>query len=362
MKCLAILVNYRCAGQLVDAARSLADDPACDRIDVVDNSEDTAEADWLRAHLPVGVQLSVSERNLGFASACNLAFAADDSDCVLLLNPDARLLPGALARLKETLAENPRLGGVGPRVFWDDECRFLLPPTTFPSPGSYLWDRLALHFPALGEWRAARFRARALHEWRAASPLRVNALSGGHVLLRRVAVEAAGGLFDPAFFMYWEDSDLMCRLASADFALCLEPRARAIHHYAHSPGKDALIGRGWAAYAAKHFSTRGWRLFERSLRRLPVPAPAPADPVILRDAGQAIEIVVPEALWTGWVLEYSPAPSFVPAIGHFGTGPVARLPAMLAARFSGRDFFLRLGDDDGRFVSRYTVRDSVPTG
>lgn len=363
MKCLAILVNYRCAGELVEAALSLAGDPACNRIHVVDNSESPAEAAWLRKRLPVGVDLTVSERNLGFAGACNLAFEADDSACILLLNPDARLLPGALTRLKETLAENPRLGGVGPRVYWDDECRFLLPPTTFPSPGSYFWDRLGRHYPALQALRATRFRARSLHEWRAALPLRVNALSGGHVLLRRSAVEAAGGLFDPNFFMYWEDSDLMCRLASADFELRLEPRAHAIHHYEHSPGKDALIGQGWPVYAAKHFSTRHWRLFERLLHHVPALQLPPPEPLLLREAGRDIEVVVPEALRTGWLLEYSPAPSFVPAIGHFGTGPVARLPATLAARFSGRDFFLRLGDDGGGAIaSRYVVRASAPSG
>lgn len=355
MRCLAILVNYRCAQTLMGAVQSLADDPDCERIHVIDNSVSAEEAEWLRTRLPTKAQLSVSPHNLGFARACNLAYASDDADCILLLNPDARLLPGALKRLKQTLAANPRLAAVGPRVYWDDERRFLLPPTTFPSAWAYLLERLGPHFPFLENLRTARFRARALREWQTEHPFRVNALSGGHVLLRRTALAAAGGLFDENFFMYWEDSDLMRRLTLAGFELCLEPRAQAIHHYEHSPRKDELIAQGWPIYAAKHFSGWGWRLFDRLSRPLPTPPLGSDLPFLEATAAGDYEIAVPQAMWQGWLLEYSPAPSFLPSIGALGSGPVARLPAALARRFSGRCYYLRLGDRQGRICARYRV-------
>jgi len=362
MRCLAILVNYHCANLLVDAVRSIANDPACDRIHVVDNSEDAAEAACLGAQLPSHVKLTISERNLGFGAACNSAFADDDSDCILLLNPDARLLPGALARLKETLAGNQKLGGVGPRIYWDDECRFLLPPTTFPSAVNHFMDLLEPYATTLQDWRARCFRQRALFEWRTTQPVRVQALSGGHVLLKRTAVEAAGGLFDPRFFMYWEDSDLMCRLTHAGFELRLEPRAHAIHHYEHSPSKDRLIGQGWPIYASKHFAGWGWQLLEKWLQKLPTPTPTqrPAPQVLSQTQNQDVEIDVPLSHQSGWLLEYSPAASFVPSVGLIGTGSVARLPAQLRARFSGRDFYVRLGAVTGNVISGcYVLRDSA---
>lgn len=71
--------------------------------------------------------------NLGFGRACNLAFDASDSELVLLLNPDARLLPGALDTMRFLTAERPDLAAVGPRVHWDDSKRFMMPLSTFPS-------------------------------------------------------------------------------------------------------------------------------------------------------------------------------------------------------------------------------------
>lgn len=124
MNCLAILVNFHCAELIVGAAHSLAVDPQCDAIHVVDNSESEQEAAWLRQNLPQHAKLIVSETNLGFGGACNLALQGTCPDSVLLLNPDARLHEGALGRLKDVLVNQKEVGAVGPRVFWDDACNF----------------------------------------------------------------------------------------------------------------------------------------------------------------------------------------------------------------------------------------------
>lgn len=134
------------------------------------------------------------------------------------------------------------------------------PPTTFPSSAGLILDHLSTRFPILRNLRSIMFRSRSIKQWRACHPFRVNALSGGHVLLKRSAVSKAGGLFDPAFFMYWEDSDLMQRLRSAGFSLYLEPRASCIHRCEHSPQKDQLIGKGWPSYAAKYYSGKFWKI------------------------------------------------------------------------------------------------------
>ena len=65
MKCLAILVNYHGARLICDAAESLAGDPACDEIHVVDNSVCADESTWLREQLRPGVRLTVSAEKPG---------------------------------------------------------------------------------------------------------------------------------------------------------------------------------------------------------------------------------------------------------------------------------------------------------
>ena len=343
MKCLAILVNYHCADLLLQAVRSLANDADCERLCVVDNSDCATQAEHLRAHLPPRALLLVAERNLGFGSACNLAWEQHgaDADCVLLLNPDARLLPGALGHLKATLVQQPELGAVGPLTFWDDDLRFMLPPPTAPTPPAHLIERLGQHCAALRRWHSQRWRAHALALWQAKQALPVAALSGGHVLLRSSALRAAGGLFDPAFFMYWEDSDLMQRLQRAGYRLYVVPQARALHHYDHHPGKDALMAQSWAPYHQRYIQGH-WRA--RLSARLEHHAhPFWPDTTNLPVApGCPIRIDVPASLQAGWLLEVSPAPDFVPAMGRLGSGPLAEIPAECWQRFTKGRYYVRL--------------------
>lgn len=347
MNCQAILVNYHGAELICDAVRSLGHSPGL-RVDVVDNSVADQEAEFLRTHLPPSTGLLTPERNLGFGQACNLAFAQGDSEFVLLLNPDARLLPGALETMIATLRENPRLGAVGPRVFWDESRRFLMPPSTFPSPGWYLRCRLGLSLPFLDARADRRFRQSALDAWRATRPLRVEALSGGHVLLRRSAVQKAGGLFDPAFFMYWEDSDLMLRLKRRGYQLAQDPRAEALHLYTHSPAKDRMLDDGWQVYERKHFGGPSWKWAAR-LARARRPGVAEPERVCAID-GETDRLVLeaPEGL-AQWLLEISPAANFVPAIGCFGSGREVELPGALLRAFAGCKLYFRItGDNIGQ--------------
>jgi len=345
MRCSAILVNYNCAELLLGAVRSIAEDPACDRIYVVDNASTQDEIARLQMGLPANALLIQNKDNLGFGKACNLAFELDDADFVLLLNPDARLLPGALARMIDTLKEKPSLAAVGPRVYWDDSRAFLLPPTTFPSRASYIVDSLASRHPAIGDLRSTYFRAYSVKFWHTETPISVNALSGGHVLLRRHAVEAAGGLFDPRFFMYWEDSDLMFRLRKAGYGLCMDPRAIAIHYYAHSPEKGALIARGWPAFAERHFNTTGWRMFHHLCGLIAARPKMTAHwPTLYPDKHGDLTVSVPHRLRDEWLMEISPSPFFIPSIGHFGSGETANIPGSLLQRFTGSKYYLRIGD------------------
>ena len=342
----AILVNYRSAALMVEAVRSLADSSlAGGRIDVVDNSTCASEAALLRSQLPAACLLHVAERNLGFAAACNLAFAQADSEFVLLLNPDARLQPGALTLLVDFLRTNPRAAAVGPRVFWDEGRQFLMPLSTFPSPGWYVRHCLGGLVPGWQRLARRRFRQEAIGAWQAREPFAVAALSGGHVLLRRQAVLAAGGLFDPAFFMYWEDSDLMRRLRATGGTLHVQPKAEAVHLYSHSPAKDALIGTGWTVYRDKYFAAWPWRWLAHGHGRGPWGRALP----VLRDAPwtpTGVTLPVP-AQWPSWLLELGPVADFVPAIGHLGTGRNCTIPASLLRHFAGCTVYFRLTAADG---------------
>ncbi|MBF0256898.1 MAG: glycosyltransferase family 2 protein, partial [Gammaproteobacteria bacterium] len=249
-----IIVNYRCAALSHQAIKSVLIQEQAHEIILVDNSADAEEAERLRQGLPDPVQLIINSSNTGFARACNLAYAQCQGEHILLLNPDAQLFPGCLNRLSLSLGQDPRIAAVGPKTYWDQDKRYLLPPSIHPGPEQLLWHSLSQRYPRIRQLYSQHFRAHALRLWQAQRPLQVPALSGGLALLRREALERVGGLFDPGFFMYYEDSDLFWRLRQAGYRLEYEPRAEASHRYEHHPGKLALMDEAAPRYFSKHFA------------------------------------------------------------------------------------------------------------
>jgi GT2 family glycosyltransferase len=146
LKTLAIIVNYKAAGLTLRAVQSVHDSASLGPVHVVvvDNSEDKNESERLRSGLPSGAELLVSQENIGFGRACNHAFEEFPGELILLLNPDARLFPGCLARLQKTLLSNKRVAAIGPRIFWDEGSKFCLPPS-YP-PNLYIFQAV------LGPW------------------------------------------------------------------------------------------------------------------------------------------------------------------------------------------------------------------
>lgn len=341
MTCLAILVNYHCIDLILAAVASIATDPECDWIHVVDNSEDAAEAALLRDKLPPKARLIVSPRNIGFGQACNLALKGMRPDAVLLLNPDAKLRPGALRHLKASLKAHKHAAAVGPRVYWDEDEKFLMPPSTYPSKLGFLTELLGRRWPWIEQFRAANFRSKSVIYWTRKQAVRVSALSGGHVLLRFNALIDVNGLFDPQFFMYWEDTDLMRRLHDKNWQLLMEPQAKAVHAYEHADGKDRLLADGWVAYQNRYFS----HVFWQHLIRFCVCFSPPEVLHFKRiepNAHADVCIEMPERLNCAWLMEISPSKEFIPSIGYFGHGAQALIPGHLAMRLRGRDYYVRV--------------------
>ena len=317
------------------------------KIIVVENTGESAEADYLQAHLSPEVTLIVNSSNVGFGCACNQAFERFGGEHILLLNPDAELLPGALASMQRILCSARRVGAVGPYVYWDDSRSFILPPSYPPT--------LFLLGPALAPWDVGTFikrmlsawwRRHAVKVWCSRKPLTVNNLSGGHVLLKREAVLKAGGLFDPGFFLYFEDTDLFVRLRNAGYVLMADPGAFAVHHYDgcgdadDTEAKRALMVESHLRFIKKH--CRGWKpgliKIMGWLKRSTEPDPFLSKPA---DFSSLFSIKVPVSIQDEWLFEFGPNPDFIPAIGRFGKGPRMSFPKecwemMAPGRYYGR--------------------------
>ena len=105
------------AACLDSALGELPDDGS--EVVVLDNASSDGTADVVEERWPQ-VHLVRSPDNLGFARACNQAAAAGSSRFVLLLNPDAVMLPGCLAALVDVARRHPDGGLYGGRVYTED--------------------------------------------------------------------------------------------------------------------------------------------------------------------------------------------------------------------------------------------------
>lgn len=348
----AIIVNYHSRLLTVRAAASVLADQPNAQVIVIDNSEDGFEAGELAALLPSQVEYIVSPQNIGFGRACNLGYERARYEWVFLLNPDAFVVPGCIAELVAFLRQTPRAGAAAPLAHWDTAQQWLLPPALLPTPATELVLVLALARPWLGRLVSQRFRSWALRCLRSEHAVAQRMLSGGHMLLRRSAVEAAGGLFDPAFFMYFEDTDLCMRLHKAGFQLYLVPAARAVHAWEAAPEKTApsLISR--RQYFRKQFpgsllfalmeklERHGLRICLQKSRELGL-CSAPLD------------VRVPPRLHSQWILEVSPHPLFVPALYCFGTGDSCRLSDEIWALIGAGDYWARIAAPSGLNAETY---------
>jgi len=347
VKVAALLVNHRDAEGTAAAARSVRDDDPSSAIIVVDNSDDEGHWKALRAALPVSAQAVRAPANLGFGCGCNLALQHTDAAALLLVNPDVRLRRGCTAALRGALLADPGLGAVAPRQSLDDEGAWLLPPAWLPTALRAWATEKALRSPA---WRARWTRAiqaEQLRSWRASQPLRQRALSGAALMIRREAIDATAAawgvgkdeLFDPRFFMYFEDSDLCLRLRRGHWELALVPQARAVHAWRNAPHKHALMREGMQTFFDTHHGPGDrWQARRAAL----LAAGGAAEPPETTEPPPGERLRIDAAFDEDWSVELSPNPTLWPAVGRLGRGPATlELAPVLAALGGGGPVWVR---------------------
>ncbi|MBU3077189.1 glycosyltransferase family 2 protein [Sphingomonas quercus] len=229
-----IVVNYRTPDLAVACVEAMAPARAAFpglRAIVVDggSGDGSAEriADGIAAQGAGGwARLLALPVNGGFAFANNralIALAAEGAlpDYVALINPDARVRPGALEAMAALLDRRPEAGAVGARLVHEDG----RPQAS------------AFHFPSVrGEiCRGARTGVidRLLRQPASRiepeAATRVPWVTGAAVMFRARALAEAGP-FDEGFFLYFEETDLLRRIATRGWEIWHEPAAHVFHH------------------------------------------------------------------------------------------------------------------------------------
>ena len=215
---------------------------------VVDNASSDNSARMIRNEFPDAKLISLDE-NAGFGGANNVGYRHATHDFIILLNSDTILNDNAMTQCVDRLKANPRLGVVSPSLMGVDgraqQCRHRFPTVS---------DHVR---------KALRLKPKPASE----VPEDCCWLAGTCLILRRKAIEDAGGLFDDALFMYWEDADLSSRLLATGWKLEECKDIEIIHHGGASGGGPDSLRRpdlhAWYTYGRHHWFSKHRPIWER---------------------------------------------------------------------------------------------------
>jgi len=167
-------------------------------------------------------------RNLGYAAGVNLALdrLPGSTPYVLLLNADVMVEPETIGSVLEVMEAEREIGAA--------TCRLLLPsgsidpacrrsePTVVSSLAKQLGiSRLYPDNQVLGRYNLTYLDADAPHD--------VDSGTGAFLMLRRRALEDAGGRLDERFFLFGEDLALCRRIREAGHRIRYWPDVTALH-------------------------------------------------------------------------------------------------------------------------------------
>ncbi len=239
----ALIVNYEAGPWLRRAVAALEKPLEIDRIIVVDN----ASTDDSLAGLPETVRIVRNPENRGYATAMAQAAEQATAPFLLLLNPDLELEEGALAHLLTVADAQPRAGIVGAFVAGLDGQEQRACRRRTPTPGRSAVTMLGLERLGLSGVN--------IRDALPSGPVRMEAVSGAVLLVRRSCWDELGGL-DTGYFLHCEDLDLFRRALEAGWEVWFQPLAHARHvgGYSH---------RGGRARAERHKRDGMLRYFDR---------------------------------------------------------------------------------------------------
>jgi hypothetical protein len=234
-----VLVNWNNRQDTLDCLESLAGMDYPNRgIILVDNGSTDGSIDLFRAR--EDVDFIENGENLGIARANNVGLARARErgfECVMLLNNDTEVAPDMLSRLVEVLESDPRVGIVGPKMYYHSD-----PDVIWFAGGLVLpWRGDAAHV-GYGEKDRGQFD----------ETMETDYITSCCLLARTRLFTELGGI-DPYYFIYFDETDFCVRASRAGHRIVYVPKARLWHKISRSMG-----GVGSARYWRHYMRSRAY--------------------------------------------------------------------------------------------------------
>lgn len=235
-----VIVNYRTGPLVVDCLESLAAERARGahvRAIVVDNDSRDGSAEIVQAAITQKewhwATLLRSPSNGGFGAGCNLGIAhalarGSDARAIWLLNPDTRVMPGAVNALASFLETTPRAGIAGTALLLADGSPW---PHAFRFPTVLGELERALRWAPASRLLARHATLRTMNERSATADW----VSGASLAVRREVLEQ-GLRFDEGYFLYYEETDFCLTARAMGWESWYVPEAVVLHIAGQSTG------------------------------------------------------------------------------------------------------------------------------
>jgi len=199
---------------------------------IIDNASKDNSADIIRREYPQ-ITLIENKQNVGFGRANNQALPFIRGRYVLLLNTDAFIEPDTISSTVQYMDTHPESGILGVKLLGRDgtlqpSCRF------FPTPWNIFLERTGLK---------CIFKHTKLVDdmtWDHESVKECDWVPGCYYLIRKESIDQVG-LFDPRYFLYYEEVDHCFAAKQAGWKVVYFPDTQVIHIGGESAKQEAAI-------------------------------------------------------------------------------------------------------------------------
>lgn len=208
-----IIVNWNGRKQLQECLPGLAKQTYKNfEIIVVDNNSSDDSIEFLSSKYS-SVIIKKCSKNFGFAKGCNIGLSKARGKYILLLNNDTIVTRNFLSTLVSALKKNKHVAVVQPKIIFSETGK-LQSGATFMTYSGFLY-----HYGYGKNPKNTKYN----HE------MDIFSANGSCMLIRREAIKKTGGLFDPDYFAYFEETDFCWRVLLSGSSIRYIPSAVVFH-------------------------------------------------------------------------------------------------------------------------------------
>lgn len=220
-----IIVDFNTASLLRECLYSIEEtkDDIYLEIIVVDNNSMDESVEMVKKDFPQ-VRLIANSENIGFAQGVNQGLNLAKGRYFLLLNPDAKVLPGVMKGLIDFMDRNKDVALSGVQLLNPDGTK-QNSIANFPTLTQELFHKslLKILFPQKYPSKYREFK----------SPIEVESVIGACMIVRPEAVKQVGEL-DPKYFLFLEETDWCFQMKKKGWKIYHLPQFKAYHKQGQS--------------------------------------------------------------------------------------------------------------------------------